>query len=217
LHKGLIDNNMNKINSLLLFSPLILINTQSYAQTVTIGTQVWMVQNLNVDKFRNGDPIPQAKTDEEWQKAAQSKQPAWCYLNNNSASGKLYGKLYNWFAVNDPRGLAPSGYHIPTDEEWTTLTSYLGGEFEAGEKMRSTSGWEGNTLGSNSSGFTGLPGGRRLCDGEVSLNDIGAGLWWSSTVNNPYVAWSRSLQKDNLLLRFFSNKGDGLSVRCLRD
>jgi uncharacterized protein (TIGR02145 family) len=110
------------------------------AQTVTIGTQVWMTKNLNVDKFRNGDSIPQAKTDEEWKKAGENGQPAWCYYDNNPANGAKYGKLYNFYAVNDSRGLAPKGYHIPTDAEWTTLIDYLGSD--AGKKMKSKSAWK---------------------------------------------------------------------------
>jgi uncharacterized protein (TIGR02145 family) len=111
-------------------------------KTVTIGTQVWMKENLNVSTFKNGDPIPEAKTDEEWKRAGEEGKPAWCYYDNDVKNGTKYGKLYNWYAVNDARGLAPSGYHVPTDEEWTILTDYLGGEDVAGTKMKSTSGWE---------------------------------------------------------------------------
>ena len=103
-------------------------------EEVTIGNQIWMTKNLNVDKFRNGDPILEAKTDEEWQKAGEKKQPAWCYYDNDPKNGEQYGKLYNWYAVNDPRGLAPEGYHVPTDAEWTQLSDYLGGEDVAGKK-----------------------------------------------------------------------------------
>jgi uncharacterized protein (TIGR02145 family) len=106
-----------------------------FSQTVTIGTQVWMTKNLDVATFRNGDPIPEAKTKEEWDKAGDNKQPAWCYYDNDPANGAKYGKLYNWFAVNDPRGLAPSGYHVPTDAEWTILGDFLGDH--AGTKMKS--------------------------------------------------------------------------------
>ncbi len=137
---------------------LIGLSSISYAQTVTIGTQVWMSKNLDVAKFRNGDPIPEAKTDEEWYKAVKNKQPAWCYYENDPANGAKYGKLYNWYAVNDSRGLAPVGYHIPSDAEWTQLTDYLGGRDVAGGKMKSTTGWKApNKDASNSSGFSGLP------------------------------------------------------------
>ncbi len=117
---------------------------QSYS-TVTIGTQKWMTKNLNVDKFRNGDPIPHAKTNEEWKKAGENSQPAWCYYNNDPANAEKYGKLYNWYAVSDPRGLGPKGFHIPTDDEWTTLINFLGGEKLAEKKMRSTRGWKSYT------------------------------------------------------------------------
>ena len=130
-------NNLILVVSLLfamLFSPSI------YAQTVTIGTQVWTSKNLAVSKFRNGDAIPLAKTNAEWQLAGQNKQPAWCYYENNGENGTKYGKLYNWDAVNDPRGLAPAGFHIPSDAEWTILRQYLGVD-SAGIQMKSISGW----------------------------------------------------------------------------
>jgi uncharacterized protein (TIGR02145 family) len=102
-----------------------------------------MTNNLDVSTFRNGDPILEAKTNEEWEKAGENQQPAWCYYKKDAKNGTKYGKLYNWFAVNDSRGLAPEGYHIPADSEWTILTDNLGGESEAGKKMKSTSGWMG--------------------------------------------------------------------------
>jgi len=87
----------------------------SDAPTVNIGTQTWMAKNLNVSIFANGDPIPEVKTNEEWKKAAEEKKPAWCYYENDPANGAIYGKLYNWYAVSDPRGLAPKGWHIPIE------------------------------------------------------------------------------------------------------
>jgi hypothetical protein len=95
---------------------------------VVIGNQVWMSENLNVDRFRNGDPIPHVRSNQEWSRAGRNRQPAWCYYNNDEAIGAKYGKLYNWYAVNDPRGLAPKGYHIPNNEEWMTLIDYLGSD-----------------------------------------------------------------------------------------
>jgi uncharacterized protein (TIGR02145 family) len=183
---------------------------------VKIGNQVWMSENLNVDKFRNGDPIPEAKTEEEWVKAGQNKQPAWCYYDSDPANGEKYGKLYNWYALKDSRGLAPSGYHIPTDEEWTLLTDHLGGEI-AGTKMKSTSGWSSNGNGNNSSGFSGLPGGGRGFDGAFGL--IGEyGSWWSSSEDDTSFVWLRGLGYCNGdVYRSNGNKETGLSVRCLRD
>jgi len=189
---------------------------QSIAQTVTIGTQVWMTQNLNVSKFRNGDPIPQAKTDIEWYRAGENKQPAWCYYENDPANGVIYGKLYNWYAVNDRRGLAPVGYHIPSDAEWTILTDYLGGAEKAGDKMKSKQGWAKEGNGTNSSGFSGLPGGFRL--GSGAFVGIGKeGFWWSYSENDAYSAWHRYLYYGFSCVRGLDYKAVGFSVRCLRD
>ena len=105
-------------------------------KTVTIGTQIWMKENLNVSTFRNGDPIPEAKTAEEWQAAGEAKQPAWCYYDNDSKNGVKYGKLYNWYAVNDSRGLAPVGWHVPDNDEWEVLEGIAGGFWVAGESLK---------------------------------------------------------------------------------
>jgi len=190
---------------------------QSYAQTVTIGTQVWMTKNLNVSTFRNGDPIPQAKTDKEWKKAGANKQPAWCYYENDTANGAKYGKLYNWYAVSDSRGLAPVGYHIPSDAEWTIITDYLGGAEKAGAKMKSKQGWAYDGNGTNSSGFSGLPGGFRNRHG--SFFTIGMyGTWWSFTEFDTSSAWYRYLNYDDGIVNGYSSvEEEGFSVRCLRD
>jgi uncharacterized protein (TIGR02145 family) len=183
--------------------------------SVKIGNQVWMIENLNVDRFRNGDLIPEAKTKEEWNKAGEERRPAWCYYENDQANGAKYGKLYNWYAVKDSRGLAPAGYHIPTGDEWTTLSDLLGGETIAGNKMKSTTGWIKNGNGTNSSGFSGIPGG--CVYGNFSYVGYD-GYWWSSSEYDTYFAHSRNLDfnKENLF-REYSDKGGGLSVRCLRD
>ena len=193
-------------------------STKTAIDEIKIGKQIWCVKNLDVANFRNGDSIPEAKTDKDWVKAGKKKQPAWCYYDNDSKNGKKYGKLYNWYAVNDPRGLAPKGYHIPSDEEWTILTDYLGGELKAGKKMKSSFGWDENGNGTNSSGFAGLPGGYRFNVG--TFNDIGCyGYWWSSTEDDTNYAWYRLLNYDNgnVFRDLLYNKGVGFSVRCLRD
>ena len=117
-------------------------------EEIKIGDQVWSKKNLNTDRFNNGDIIPHAKTEEQWKKAALNKQPAWCYFKNDVANGTKLGKLYNWYAVNDPRGIAPDGWRIPTDSDWKQLVNYLGGSYEMGwgysdpaNKMKSTTGW----------------------------------------------------------------------------
>jgi uncharacterized protein (TIGR02145 family) len=184
-----------------------------------------MAENLNVDNFRNGDNIPQAITDEEWEKAARNEKPAWCYYNNDPKNGKKYGKLYNWYAVNDPRGLAPKGWKIPSNNDWKCLINFLGGESEAIKKMKSTSGWAYHNGrsggGTNASGFSGLPGGWR--DFDDSFCDFGEdGLWWSSSEFNHEYAWScqlsfmvRDWDKGEIISE--TNKISGFSVRCLRD
>lgn len=201
----------------LILTLLIVSGCITYAQNIAIGTQVWMNKNLDVSTFRNGDQIPQAKTNEEWKKAGENKQPAWCYYENAPANGAKYGKLYNWYAVIDSRGLAPVGYHIPTDEEWTILTDYLGGEEKAGAKMKSKNGWNDNGNGTNSSGLSGLPGGTRNSNG--TFNNIGyIGYWWSSTEDITASAWNRYLYYNNgIVNRYNYYKGLGFSVRCLRD
>ncbi len=205
----------------------ILFSASGYAQTVTIGSQVWTSKNLDVSTYRNGDVIPEVQDTASW---ANLKTGAWCYYENDSANGKKYGKLYNWYAVNDPRGLAPKGYHIPTDEEWKKLSDYLGGESEAGAKMKSTSGWAENGNGTNSSGFSGLPGGWRFGDsgllggwgyGDGTFNFIDRdGEWWSTTEVKAKAnsAWYRYLNYINGYV-FVANEEKiyGFSVRCIKD
>ncbi|RYD87329.1 MAG: DUF4189 domain-containing protein, partial [Sphingobacteriales bacterium] len=109
---------------------------------VKIGNQVWKNRNLEVSRFRNGDAIPQAKTEEEWKRLSDVEhKPAWCYYAFDEANGKKYGKLYNWFAVTDARGLAPSGWHVPSKSEFAELIAFAGGDSFAGPKLRGKSGW----------------------------------------------------------------------------
>ena len=189
----------------------------SDAATVNVGTQEWLGKNLNVDHFANGDPIPEVRTEEEWKRADENKQPAWCYYNNDPANGRTFGKMYNWYAVNDPRGLAPRGWHVPSDAEWTAITSYLGGEATAGTSLKSTYGWENNGNGNNKSGIAGLPGGGRSTDGAFyALGE--SGVWWSSSEIDTNDAWYRYLDYDNgEVYRSINSKGCGFSVRCVRD
>lgn len=185
-------------------------------QTVRIGKQVWSTKNLDVTTFRNGDTIPQAKTNEEWVKFGDNKQAAWCYYNNDPTEGTKYGKLYNWYAVNDPRGLAPKGYHIPNDTEWIILGEYLG-ETLAGKKMKNNYGWVENGSGTNESGFSGLPSGGRYYDGSFNFILTNGG-WWSSTEIDTDLAWAYDLgYLFDRLNRGKGFKGCGSSVRCLVD
>jgi uncharacterized protein (TIGR02145 family) len=187
---------------------------------VTIGSQTWTNTNLDVSTFRNGDAIQEAKTPDEWKNAGEEKKPAWCYYHYDQANETNYGKLYNWFAVSDPRGLAPKGWHIPSDAEWKTLIDFLGGESIAGGKLRSPAEWKGGGNGTNESGFNGLPGGRCHIDGSFgrgSVDDMGYfGSWWSSTEFLSNSGWR--LQIDSRSLQIYVNdKVEGLSVRCIKD
>ena len=192
-------------------------NRKTNESTVKIGNQEWMTNNLNVATFKNGDAIPEAQTSEAWIKAGEEVKPAWCYYDNDPENGNKYGRLYNWYAVTDPRGLAPSGWHIPSDAEWTTLSDNLGGEDEAGHKMKSQAGWDHGGNGSNASGFSGLPGGARYYNG--TFFNIGYyGGWWSSTEKDTNDAWNRYLvYYTGVVYRNYDYKADGFSVRCLRD
>lgn len=184
--------------------------------TVAIGFQIWMAENLRTTSYANGDPIPNV-TNSQWSNLTTG---AWAHYNNDSQYENPYGKLYNWYTVNDPRNVCPVGWHVPTDAEWTVLTDYLGGQNVAGGKMKSTGTqyWQSpNTDATNESGFSGLPGGGRGNDG--SFYGIGdGGGWWSSTEFNTSNAWGRDLYYyiGNVNRNPYS-KGNGFSVRCLRD
>jgi uncharacterized protein (TIGR02145 family) len=184
---------------------------------ITIGTQTWTGCNLDVTTYRNGDVIPQVQDPTEW---ANLTTGAWCYYNNAIGNNYTYGKLYNWYAVNDPRGLAPEGWHIPSDEEWTTLKDYIGGEFVAGGKLKEAglTHWNSpNIDATNEFCFTALPGGTRYDIGSYS--DIGDyGYWWSSTESSTSNAWYSILGHDSgEANRGGSIKKAGLSVRLVKD
>ena len=185
---------------------------------VIIGKQVWAGRNLNVDKFRNGDPIPEAKTDEEWKKAGDNKQPAWCWYDNNPDHGERTGKLYNWFAVNDPRGLAPQGWKIPTDNEWQQLIDFLGGSTEAGAKLKSPEFMPGSVGIASMCGFNALPGGGRYNFGYF-YGHGSLGYWWTATEYGDFsFAWYRFLYINSKeAFRYLDVKGYGFSVRCIRE
>lgn len=188
---------------------------------VKIGSQTWMAKNLDVGTFANGDAIPEAKTAAEWMAAGDAQKPAWGYYDNDPANGKTYGRLYNWYAVSDPRGLCPQGWHVPTDAEWTTLESYLGGA--AGGKLKETGTfhWQSpNTGATNSSGFSALPGG--FWHGNGVFYSLGSDAsFWSATSGSSGIAWNRSLDYISSDIdgydAIWDNKEYGFSVRCVAD
>jgi uncharacterized protein (TIGR02145 family) len=250
-------------------------------KTVTIGRQVWMLENLNVSTFKNGVAIPEVQDKDAWYKAGENKQPAWCYYENDPKNGAKYGKLYNWYAVIDNNGLCPQGWHVPSDAEWDTLVAYLGGSDVAGDKMKAkpvtkknveyydVGGYDetkwvpcsncahwtekqrdnfpcnvckntrgksyktgkyipktkhksehietvGGWNGSNESGFTGLPGGYRDLIGNYYIIGI-SGYWWSSTEFSSDDAWYRLYSDNGYAYRYYNDKKNGMSVRCLKD
>lgn len=196
---------------------------------IIAGDQIWMKKNLNVAHYRNGDTIPHVTNPDIWDTLTSG---AWCFYDNDPAKGELYGKLYNWYAVNDERGLAPSGWRVATDEDWKRLEMWVGLTAEEADARLYRGTNEGAKLAGNpdlwlegalknnvnfgSSGFDGLPGGIRTLRGR--FDDIGSsGYWWTATL---YAgsAWYRSfnyegggIKRDTWFI------GDGFSVRCTRE
>jgi uncharacterized protein (TIGR02145 family) len=184
---------------------------------ITIGTQVWMVENLKVTKYRNGDPIPIVSDKTQWGKLQKG---ACCIYENKVSNNAIYGKLYNWYAVNDSRNIAPKGWHVPTDAEWMTLINYLGGETVAGGKMKETGTalWlKPNAGATNSSGFKALPGGTRGFTGIFNTMRYYC-VFWSSTQVDEYQSYSHTLNYIvQTSLKNSSGKQFGFSIRCVKD
>ena len=183
---------------------------------VQIGSMIWTGRNLDVAHYRNGDAIPEVKDPKEW---ASLKTGAWCYNDNKQENGRIYGMLYNWYAVNDQRGLAPKGWHVSSDAEWSALGDLLGGMENAGGALKASKLWKDqkNEL-NNKNGFELLPAGaRRDSDGKFMLPGEYSRLW-SSTESSAKSAWCRSLGYfDAALRRGMANKNIGFSVRCVKD
>ena len=173
-------------------------------KTIVIGNQEWMAENLKTSIYRNGEPISTNLTDEEWQNTINTQIGAWVFYNNDSQFDCPFGKLYNWYAVADPRNVCPTGWHVPSDAEWTVLTNYAGGVEVAGGKMKSTGTqywYDPNNDSTNETGFSGLPG----------------ALWSSSDLETSF-AYNRELSYNDIyVIRSFNYKQTGSSVRCLRD
>jgi len=191
-------------------------------RTITIGNQVWMAENLKTTKYNDGNSITLVTDGAVW---SNLTTPGYCWDNNDAATYKnTYGALYNWYAVNTGK-LAPTGWHIPTDEEWTTLTTFLGGTSVAGGKMKSTGTIEAgtglwyfpNTGATNESGFTVVPAGGRFDAGAFFYIGF-SGFWWSSSEYDTTYAWLRYLNcRSSVVSRSSYYKYYGFSIRCLRD
>ncbi len=192
------------------------IDGNSYT-TIILGDKEWMVQNLRSSKYKNGEAIPNKVSNVDWQAANNTSLGAWCYYNHTSGYNNTYGKLYNWYAISDSRGLAPAGWHIPSMGEWAVLTAYLGGSNVAGGALKEAgiSNWANpNTGATNSVGFTALPGGYRLSNG--TFNYFGTwGYFGSSDIGsfNQFRLRNTTAATDE---GFYGN-GEGISVRCVKD
>jgi uncharacterized protein (TIGR02145 family) len=193
------------------------IDGNSYRIT-RINDQVWMAENLNTATFRNGDAIPQATTPAEWEAAGIAGTPVWAYYNFDPANGDIYGKLYNWYAVNDARGLAPDGYHIASAAEWVELETFLGADPGGQLKQTGTSLWLApNTGATNFYGFSALPGGRVNNLGSFAFINEASSFWTSTSisVDNARV---RTLNNVNTLINsFVVSKRNGYSIRAIKD
>ncbi|MCE3229447.1 MAG: hypothetical protein K0S32_3998 [Bacteroidetes bacterium] len=184
--------------------------------TAVIRTLIWSSKNLNVVTFRNGDTIPQASSDKAWKEAGEKGKPAWCYYNNDPKNGEKYGKLYNWHAVNDQRGLAPEGWHIASQKEWKELIGYLGGEGEgkAASRLKSSTEWEPPVSTTNKTNFAALPVGVRDRDGVFSQQQ--SALWWTSTADGNGGIIFYMVHKRGEISPGFGWAGSGYPVRCVK-
>ncbi|MEI7812973.1 MAG: fibrobacter succinogenes major paralogous domain-containing protein, partial [Ignavibacteria bacterium] len=180
-------------------------------KSIKIGSQIWMAKNLNTGRFRNGDIIPEARTNREWEKAGQEGKPAWCYYKNDPANGKKYGRLYNWYAVNDRRGLAPEGWHIPTEAEYQTLITTVNND---GNALKAVGQGDANYGGAG----TNVAGpGYRSGNGSF-YNLAGYTNDWSSTVYDAAYAYYMYLNTyDSSINRYYDYRSFGFSVRCVED
>jgi uncharacterized protein (TIGR02145 family) len=193
---------------------------------IMTNQQYWMINNLKNKVYCNGDSIPEIKSTKEWRDA---KIGAWCYYNNDPKYGEMFGKLYNWYAVNDSRGLCPCGWRVASDQDWTNLVNYYGGKYASVAFIKSDTSWENGFSGNNLSGFNALPGGFRPTPegGGEDKNDfdgLSGGVWWSSSrAEAPFnlnflnkTAWGLDVCWDNT---YRANDGwfVGKSVRCVKD
>ncbi|MBU1099422.1 MAG: fibrobacter succinogenes major paralogous domain-containing protein [Bacteroidetes bacterium] len=185
-------------------------------KTIKIGNQVWMAENLKVTCYKNGDQIPRVQSEEPWSELTTG---AYCLNEETDNYWSTYGVLYNYFVINDMRGVAPEGWHIPTRDEWLELENYLGGQAVAGGVMKDVQSglWAKANDASNTSGFSALPAGGRGRKGYP--DDVGYyATWWTSTSHDSLYAWHWGVHPDkNNTRRNPGHKASGFSVRCIKD
>jgi uncharacterized protein (TIGR02145 family) len=184
---------------------------------VIVGTQTWMRYNLNVSKFSDDTDIENITN---YTTFMATSTPAWCYYDNMEENGAVYGKLYNWYAVNDAKGLCPVGFHVPTKTEWETLVTYLGGRYVAGGRLKEV-GYEHwsypNYTDGINSGFIALPGGYVSSTGFIGITELL--LMWTNSAyntNSAYFVYMVNTSQD-AATTFVNGKHGGLSVRCIKD
>jgi len=223
LHHFIQSSILKSLPSVILMLLLMCLVGDNYCQdgtSVKIDGQEWMSANLDVSSFRNGDVIPEARSEQQWQEAGRRGTPAWCYYQDDPAKGQVFGKLYNWHAVNDPRGLAPAGWHVPSAAEWQRLIDSCGGfEIAAGYlKERGTAHWQGPNAGAaDKSGFSALPGGYRDDQGHFfNLGHYAA--FWTASAGGRLSAWGRHMSHgDTKVYLNEMRRGFGYSIRCIKD
>lgn len=204
------------ICTLVIFLLTLTSNLTFSQKEVKIGSQTWMSENLSVKKFQNGDDILQAQTDDEWEKAGFDQQPAWCYYEMDSKNGKIYGKLYNRYALYDSRGIAPKGWRLPSDKDWEELITFLGGSTVAGSKLKIATAWNENNNQENTHYFNALPGGWR----DVGFGDLGDSCYWWSVNSNNIEEQTRyyNLSKNtNEVMNYSTSWIMGYYVRCVKE
>jgi uncharacterized protein (TIGR02145 family) len=197
-------------------------------KTVQIGNQCWMAENLKTTMYNDGTQIPFVNDNDVWK---QLSTPAYCWYDNDPSNGAIYGKLYNWYAVNDHRGLAPKGWHVPSDAEWKILEMYIGMTKEEADTEGNSRGNKGGKLkevgtehwlspnagANNQTGFTALPGGNHGYTGDFSAMYLMCQMWSSTPYNNP-DAWVRFVSYgESSIGRDHPSKADGKSIRCIKD
>jgi len=198
--------------------------------TITIGTKIWMAENLETTRYADGTPIPFVNTNASWD-ALDANSKAYCWYNDNINNKDTYGALYTWAAAmkgevssstnpSGVQGVCPTAWHLPSNAEWAELETYLGGNSIAGFKLKETgkAHWNSSTSGvTNESGFTALPGGYRYYDGDFKYLHV-YGFWWSSSENTADLAWYMNLEdQTGVVYRYSTGKKIGFSVRCLSD
>jgi len=196
------------------------VNKTELPDVVEIGEQIWTINNLNESTFRNGDVIPEARSNEEWIAAGRDRKPVWSYYGNDPGNGDRYGKLYNFYAVNDPRELAPEGFKIPSEADWRELASNLGGINSAGIKMKTEQGWVNDVTENKQGIFNALPSGNRNADGVFYFQGEYSFWWTSNSVGRTEVQWMAryaglKYYSDEITLAN-SYQRNGLSVRLLK-